>query len=461
MLARFGRDAHRPRFPEIAAMSAPLCFVAMPSGRRQGAGDVAIDFDAVYAELIEPAIALAGMKPLRSADEPAATIDAAAFEWLLLCEYAVADLTLATPNDFYRLGVRAALRPTRTVAVFARSGRPIRFDAEALLALPYTLLPDGHPAKAEEERGAIAARLQQAIHAQPAHGVFQLTEDFRDVQRLKTDVFRERVAYSEQIKARLAAARRMGADAVREVATSLDRPIAVTEAGIVIDLLLSYRAVSAWNDMIALVPQMAPPLAASVMVQEQLAFALNRAGHDQEAEALLEGLIARRGASSETCSLLGRVYKDRWQAAVEAGDPERARDLIDKAIGAYRRGFESDWRDAYPGINVVTLMELREPPDPQREALLPVVRYAVERRIAAGKPDYWDYASRLELAVLGRDEAAARQTLADALGAVREPWEPESTARNLLLIREARERRGEPTRWAAEIEAALKARATR
>jgi hypothetical protein len=66
--------------------------------------------------------------------------------------------------------------------------------------------------------------------------------------------------------------------------------------------------------------------------------------------------------------------------------------------------FEADWRDAYPGINAVTLMELKDPPDPQREQLLPVVAYAVERRIAAGKPDFWDFATRLELAVLAKDK---------------------------------------------------------
>jgi hypothetical protein len=30
--------------------------------------------------------------------------------------------------------------------------------------------------------------------------------------------------------------------------------------------------------------------------------------------------------------------------------------LLDKAIYAYLRGFETDWRDAYLGINAVTLM---------------------------------------------------------------------------------------------------------
>ena len=95
---------------------------------------------------------------------------------------------------------------------------------------------------------------------------------------------------------------------------------------------------------------------------------------------------------------------------------------------------------------------MRDPPDPRREALVPAVRYAVERKIAAGKPDYWDYASRVELAVLGRDADAAAAAVADALAVVREAWEPETTARNLRLIREARERRGDAPPWAKEIE---------
>jgi hypothetical protein len=145
--------------------------------------------------------------------------------------------------------------------------------------------------------------------------------------------------------------------------------------------------------------------------------------------------------------------------AEAAGDETLARDYLDRAIAAYLEGFESDWRDAYPGINAVTLMELREPPDPRRRDLLPVVRYAAERRLAAGAPDYWDHATLLELAVLARDQEAAAGALETALGAVREPWEPESTANNLALIRRARQRRGEADPWAKDLEDALLSRA--
>jgi hypothetical protein len=376
------------------------------------------------------------------------------FERLILCEFAVADLTTANANVFYELGVRHTVRPWSTILLFAAGGTQLPFDVAPLRAIPYQLSADGRPANAAAARAAIKDRLIEARNASTDSPIFQLVEGFPDIQRLKTDVFRERVTYSNHIKQRLAAARREGADAVRAVELSLG-DIAAQESGVVIDLFLSYRATKAWQAMVDLVARMPPPLAATIMVQEQLALALNRAGRGEDAERVLTELLEKRGPSSETYGILGRVYKDRWEAAIKAGDRFRARGFLDKAIDSYRRGFETDWRDAYPGVNAVTLMELKEPPDPQREQLVPVVRYAVERRIAGGKPDYWDYATRLELAVLAEDQAAAGRALGDALAASREGWERETTARNLRLIREARKVRQEKSDWIGEIETGL------
>jgi tetratricopeptide (TPR) repeat protein len=225
--------------------------------------------------------------------------------------------------------------------------------------------------------------------------------------------------------------------------------------GALVDLLLSYRAVSGFSEMIRLIEKMPRELADTVLVQEQLAFALNRLKQREQAEDVLLKLIERRGPSSETYSLLGRVYKDQWEEARSTGPAIRVRGLLDKAIEAYLKGFETDWRDAFPGINAVTLMELRDPPDPRRTSILPVVRYSVERRIAKGKPDYWDHATILELSVLAMDESQAMDALAHALAAVREPWEPQTTQRNLRLLREAREARGSVSPWMLEIEEAL------
>lgn len=440
-------------------MNSPLCFVLMPFGRKPDAAGRVVDFDAVYAQLIAPAIARAGMEPLRADEEmTGGIIHKPMFERLILCEYAVADLTTANANVFYELGLRHAVRSWSTVLVFAEGGSQLPFDVVPLRALPYKLSPEGTPDASDAASTALADRLQEAREARADSPVFQLVDGFPDIQRLKTDVFRDRVRYSQQVKARLAEARPKGVEAVRAVEAGLGK-IADVESGVVVDLFLSYRSVKAWDDMIALVDRMSPPLAATVMLREQLGLALNRAGRGEEAERVLKALIEERGPSSESYGILGRVYKDRWEAAAKDGATTLARGLLDKAIGAYLEGFQTDWRDAYPGVNAVTLMELKDPPDPRRATLIPVVRYSVDRRIAAGRPDYWDHATLLELAVLGRDEPGAAKALADALACVRERWEPETTARNLRLIREARDRRKEPVAWASGVEQKLERRA--
>ena len=445
-------------------MTKPLCFVLMPFGTKPNIAGGTINFDLVYKKLIAPAIEQAGLEPLRADEEmTGGIIHKPMFERLIMCEYAVADLTTANANVFYELGVRHAVRPWSTVLLFAAGGSQLPFDVAPLRALPYTLTPAGTPADVEKDKEALAQRLIEAKKADTDSPLFQLVDGYPDIDHTKTDVFRDQVQYSAEKKTRLAQARDLGRkqgleqglQALRALEQELG-DLEQEESGVIIDLFLSYRAVKAWPDMIALVEKMPPPLAATVMVQEQLALALNRNKQGEEAERVLLELLAKRGPSSETYGILGRVYKDRWDAAVQAGDEFLARGLLKKAIDAYLKGFEADWRDAYPGINVVTLMELQDPPDPRRQQLLPVVDYAVDRRLAAGEPDYWDHATRLEVAVLRRDEDKALGALGDALAAVRETWEPETTGNNLRLINEARARRQEEVPWAVRIEQELR-----
>jgi hypothetical protein len=63
--------------------------------------------------------------------------------------------------------------------------------------------------------------------------------------------------------------------------------------------------------------------------------------------------------------------------------------------------------------------------------------------------------------VLESDRSAADQRLDDALAAIAEVWQPETTADNLRLILEARSSRNEDAGWLREIVAALDARAKR
>jgi hypothetical protein len=193
----------------------------------------------------------------------------------------------------------------------------------------------------------------------------------------------------------------------------------------------------------------------NLMLQEQLAFSLNRLEQGEKAEKILLELIEKKKGRSETYGILGRIYKDRWEKAYTKGDDILSSAMLNKAIDIYFEGFKADQYDAYPGINAVTLMELKEPPDPRRLDMLPLVKDAAKRRIKLGKPDYWDYATLLELAVLTKDKEEAMSSLSNAVDLIREPWEAQSTLRNLRLILVARESRQDTVEWTKQIEQIL------
>ena len=324
----------------------PLCFVVMPFGVKPDGQGGAVDFDAVYEQLIAPAIEEAGLYPLRADQElVGGIVHKPMFERLILADYAVADLTTVNANVFYELGVRHAVRPYSTVLIGADVKRT-PFDLAPDRVRPYSLDHSGRPANAEHDRATLVEALRHSRHATTDSPVFQLIDDLPtpEIDRLKTDVFREQAAYSVQIKRRLTDARAEGPNAVRALEHELG-PLEDVEAGVIVDLLLSYRATQAWEDMIRLVEGLLAPLRAAVLIREQYGFALNRAGRREEAEAELRAVVEEHGPSSETYGLLGRVYKDRWEAE-RAGSVLRAAGHLDQAIDAYRRGFETDWRDA-------------------------------------------------------------------------------------------------------------------
>jgi len=278
-------------------MNKPLCFVLMPFGKKLDATGNTVDFDQVYQQIIKPAIENAGLECLRADEEmTGGIIHKPMFERLILCEYAVADLTTANANVFYELGLRHAVRPSSTVLIFA-GGERLPFDVGLLRALPYKLGASGLPENPSEDVEALTSRLKQARKdfAQNEKGVadsplYQMVEDYPNVAHEKTDVFRERVQYSIEIKNQLAAARRKGIEAVRQIEQGIENLDAI-ESAVIIDLFLSYRAVRGWQEMIGLAEKMPRPLAATVMVREQLALALNRDGRSKEAETVLQNLL--------------------------------------------------------------------------------------------------------------------------------------------------------------------------
>ena len=458
----------------------PLCFVLMPFGNKPDpTGGKDIDFDRIYRTGIRPAIEDAGMEPIRADEEKTGgIIHGPMFERLLLCDFAVADLTTANANVFYELGVRHTARPATTVTIFAKQ-QPIPFDINFLRSLPYGLGKNNTfpPSMAKKLRKALKEKLEElrdlAAKSEPVDSpLFQLIGEWQPgkIARLKTDTFREQVQYNEEIKRRLGEVRELAkkkatqAQAQKLLASIRDdmRPLDTAESGTVIDLMLTYRALSDWEGMIAVQKDMPKVLAEQVLVQEQLGFALNRcAGKDPamrgKALKVLKKVEQRQGPSSETCGLIGRIHKDYWSEAVNSDNDLEAKGYLNNAIDAYLRGFMADQRDAYPGINAVTLLDIKGDTESlqKKDRLLPVVRFAVTRRLEGATADYWDHATMLELAVLENKPEDAVDYLGQALADVRESWEPETTENNLKLIADARKKRGEETGWLIRVIEAL------
>ena len=425
----------------------PLCFAVLPPGRALTAGGHPFDGDAVAAKVLAPAAAAAGLELVRLS---AVEIEGPGAERLGLFRFGVAELATAPAQALRAIGRWEGWRAARAVLVHARpAGGGIDTSAEAVWL---DLDAHGRPAEPARTRAAVVRALQsRQSDEEPAPPICHLLDGLppADPERHKTDRFRERIEAPAPWGKALAEARKAGVDAVRDVEARLAAGPAPPATAV--DLFLSYRAVKGWAEMVELATRLEPALARTPLVREQRAMALSRLGRHDEAMRTLLDLLAERGASSETCGLLGRVYKDRWSQALRSGRADEAGEWLRRAIDSYLRGFEADPRDAYPGLNAVTLMEVAEPPDPRRFAILPVLDYVLALRVARPRPDYWDHASLLEVAVLRRDPERAAAALAAALAALRETWEAETTANNLRAIDRARAARGEHDPWLAQV----------
>ena len=132
----------------------------------------------------------------------------------------------------------------------------------------------------------------------------------------------------------------------------------------------------------------------------------------------------------------------------------------DESIDAYTRGFEADPRDYYPGINAITLLIDKGTPEAmgQADRLVPLVAYASARRGGATSSDYWDLATVLELACVANDWSAAGRVLPRVIDRAMESFMPKTTADNLVLLKQARQRQGQEPPQIDEIIAALRER---
>ena len=407
-----------------------FCCVILPTGKARVSAHHTLDFDSVHSNLLVPAISRAGYLEVR-VDPARLGISGGELlrEQIRMCHYVVADLTIADPDVTYELGRRGGghVRTSQTVGALGTAS-----IGGTLLA--YAVGPDG-TAEDDEFVATLAARLTAARERPAEWSVHDFLDDWPGLPHSKTDTFRDAVSYDPTLKEGIRAARE-STDPIAGL-RAFEASLGVlegVEAGVLIDLLLSYRSVSGWEAMAGYVERLPPLLASQALIREQYGLALNRQGRTEDALAVLEQLITDQGARAENCSILGRIHKDLYLTALTAGDVEHAERHRSDAINAYLRGFESDWRDAYPGINAVQLIARGDREDSRLPSLIAVVEYSLRRKIDRGGADYWDHATLLELATLADDESAAGSALDDALASPHEGWMTDTTSDTLDAI---------------------------
>ena len=177
---------------DTAEALTPLCFVLMPFGRKTDAAGRVTNFDSVYDKIIAPAVEQAGLEPIRADEEKiGGTIHKPMFERLMLCHYAVADITGANPNVFYELGIRHALRPRSTVIIF-REGTVRPFDIALVRGISYKTDSSGEPIGIQASLDAFADQLHAARGDAPLRGTERRHAPFaRSLQRPRESASRE------------------------------------------------------------------------------------------------------------------------------------------------------------------------------------------------------------------------------------------------------------------------------
>ena len=442
----------------------PMCFIAMPFGRRPADSGMIIDFDRIHSFIHKGAEA-AGLEAIRADFEPAGGfIHKPMLERLLVAEYVIADLTLANPNVMYEVGVRhgASARATLLLCAEPFVGK-LPFDFKPLRMVPYALAGDGSLSDGAGDALAnvVSERLQQARAGQLPidNPIMQITawKPAGSIEHSKTDVFLQRLQFTGELGERIKAALLINNDdrALTQLA-QIEAEIVGLPADVsqvhtaLVGVYLAYRERKAYGRMVSLFERFPKELKQTAVAIEQYALALNRlaeaavkAGERDDAELFRKHAITalneipEASVSSETYGIRGRIFKG-WHDAISAAhdkDDPRTEAMLQRAIDTYEQGFRADLRDYYPGVNAVTLRLLRGKDEDRAalQTLIPVVRFSVSAAPTAKNSEerYWQTATKLELATADRDWKAAHQYLVDLLGIEVAKWFRETTAANL------------------------------
>lgn len=430
-------------------------FVAMPFGTKEG-----IDFNAVYGDLIKPALEAEGFEVFRADEEMrAGSIPADMFQELLLADLVVADLSINNPNVWYELGVRHALRKRGVVPIQCKreylpfdvyTDRTVRYSVtEATPDRPS--VPD--PATRDRDRAQLGQCARETIESWYGRTISPVYLNLRDLpepdwRKLRSDQAREFWARQQDWADRIEVARRGNRPGdilvlASEAPARVFQIDALKAAGKALRSLGRHSfALSQYDAALDLAPD-------DLDSRQQKGILLGRLGKGDEARQWLSRASSDHPNDAETLALLGRVEKDAWVAlwrrgGVAVDDMRRDAAYEDarlvEAIRAYSQAFAMHPGHYYSGINAVTLRHLllflgghdQEPTDLQ--AMEGGVRWGVHCALAASSRDYWARVTLADLEVLSADVPVVERAYRGAVVVADRDWFALDSSRQQLLL---------------------------
>ena len=391
----------------------PICFVIMPFGKKEG-----IDFDKVYENILRPAIEKAEMMPLREDEElSGGIIHKTMIEKIIFSDFVIADVSIENANVFYELGIRHMASKNNT---FLISSRDVKlFDIKPVRYYKYSL-------EDEKESEKLAKRLKEMmeknVKSSPVYDFFDF-EINKDKYKKNIELFKEQTKIINEIETKLFVAK---AKKDIQALQNLKKDVMKND-NLLKTLYIIYRDLKEYQKMLDLYEKMPVELKENKFILEQKAFALNRLDRKEEAKVLLENVVIEKfGEDSETLGILGRIYKDLWNST-------KNKQYLKKAIQTYKKGFETNLNDYYPGINLITLAFYDENSKIWQK-YLPIVEVAAEKALTKQK-DYWALATMFELSFIKQDCELAKKMLDEIIMCdSREKWMLETTLNNLKIL---------------------------
>src|SRR5512147_1473319 len=347
----------------------PHAFVIMPFGKKKGSDGSLYDFNAIYSQLIRPALETAGFEAFR-ADEETTSGDILTdmFQELLLADLCIADMSIDNANVFYELGIRHAFRKRGIVHI--QAGRAyMPFDVFNVRTIPYHITPEGVPDPGFLEKGRVAisrvtrdtwASDVDTIHSPIFNLLDGLVEPDRKTLRtpLATGFWREYNEWKDRIT--VAQRQKRIGDILlltEEISNPLIKEDAIVEAGLALKnmgrhelALTQYRKGLEIN-------------AKNLTFRREEAFSLNRVGRVDEAIVKIENLLMDYPKDTEAIAYLGRIYKEMWRDSWKWITDKGLRlqtafesyHWLLKSFQTYLRGYRLDLDEIYLGVNAHTL----------------------------------------------------------------------------------------------------------